>query len=49
MQLFAILELLSHKEVLIPHNGIDIAIREACEKAFKIRLHIFTFSLPPSG
>ncbi len=49
MQHLAIPAALSHKEVLIPHNGIDIDLRQACEKASKIPLNIFTFSSPPSG
>ena len=46
MQHFAVPEALSHKAVLTPHNGIDIDVRQACEKASKIPLNIFTFSFP---
>jgi len=49
MQHFPIPAALSHNEVLIPHNGIDIDVRQACEKVSKIPLNIFTSSFLTSG
>jgi len=49
MQHFPIPAALSHKGVLIPHNGIDIDVNQACKKASKITLNIFTSSFLTSG
>jgi hypothetical protein len=47
MQHFPIPAASSHKEVLIPHNGIDVDVTQAYEKASKMPLNIFTSLFPP--